>query len=1255
MPSFSRGASHKGSKREKRQLKQSTNPKHDLAIDTSFSRHHGKAPEQVFPEQQSQKVRFVSLTDVRSLKNDDPGLRLATRSKQQLDDKVYIPSSRQMPGTLPLAESSLHMHSKPQNISQAPNIMHKRIKGLRPAALELSTDVSPSDRAIPIGIEVPTKIALSKLSNSSSESSIDLGRHELQPAGKELPTPTIVITPAREDFGASFTASPEEMNIRQIRPTSSIYSTDVNQLENGRTPPVPPLPLFAAQSNASLQMSRDLAPSRTGAKRRSAITLHTVFEEGDRAVDKSSSSADSRYSTAASVVSRRSIGWWNVITSPFSPATKSPGAFFRSPPQHHDSTIEESDPILSQGAQMGRSKKSRTATVRRTDDNGELRSAPADVEIDRLAESFADSKARTTPQRSDTAPGALDLGKADEVKIYRQPSKGAARSYFDRNSLAVAHRQSAETTQGLAGDDWSPSKSCYQESLADDKGMRESEFYLVPGTGEAAAFYNSNVRFPSLAPYGAGFGDRGLDWDPRNSVAPVLCNASNSPELVSGSLDESPIQSADSHETERAANSSLREATASSPDGGAVQLPYPINTDPFRDPRDAQYDDLGQPGVKGYGPDLTPNSGDVTAFKDFSATHPAAQTAFFPDSLEDKLACSNPVPGTEQHDVSEDVFSPLLETPKVEEARTATFMPPEAQREVEVASARPRAAPEYGAGLGAATMSSREMNQSDYGSSVRSSMEDSDSGWEQQYPSENTKGNFGYLAEKREPAFNYRSEELSEKPRIPTNGLDRSEAQDDPTDRPWYKRFARVLVILAVLLLIGLVALLLVLFVPWPQHGGPTEAAWMNLTGFPPMPTGVATVVSPKLVQQVDGCIDQPALWSCGMPTSRSASSTSDGLSVPNFKFQVQFRKGILPSNETTIRPSNNTLSRRSMSHASGASHVVRRDVDWDLFHDFQFTPSPAAPTTQDQMFLGKTTDNTTAPFEGERTPFYISVLDSSTLTTSDSTELRKRDFHYPYPKPSNSTQESHSKGSHGSDSNDPPSFHYPYPDQNSHSGNSKDAPSGIPSAPTSNGGDPAPAELYPLPYAQPLKLYNRGLSTEHYGFYTYFDRTIYVSSSSGTVGNSSATATNVVSNTRLDSSTAVCTWSQTRMLVQIWTQRPYVAALNATAAKGVPAVDSTANDMTAPGSFPYSVTVTLDRHGGDASEKGVYCHSLDDEHHVVQDVRTWVTENRAFGGDIINPAAVPTNNGTALGKRGENQGGIDGGTGGCKCQWQNW
>ena len=175
--------------------------------------------------------------------------------------------------------------------------------------------------------------------------------------------------------------------------------------------------------------------------------------------------------------------------------------------------------------------------------------------------------------------------------------------------------------------------------------------------------------------------------------------------------------------------------------------------------------------------------------------------------------------------------------------------------------------------------------------------------------------------------------------------------------------------------------------------------------------------------------------------------------------------------------------------------------------------------------------------------------------------------------------------------------------------------------------------------------------------FYTYFDRSLYTSDSpnstfSGTGSNLTDAST---SNIPLQDASAVCTWSQTRFLVQIWTQKPDVASLNATVSTKTPADNSSANDMVAPGSFPYSITITLDRHGGDADGKGVYCYGLNEKHHVMKSKWTWVAEDRGFGGTLLNPAKAPNTNGTSLSRRDDNGGGIDAGTGGCSCQWENW
>lgn len=416
--------------------------------------------------------------------------------------------------------------------------------------------------------------------------------------------------------------------------------------------------------------------------------------------------------------------------------------------------------------------------------------------------------------------------------------------------------------------------------------------------------------------------------------------------------------------------------------------------------------------------------------------------------------------------------------------------------------------------------------------------------------------------------------------------------------QPWYRRFFWMLATFIAILIVSSVVLL-VMLIPQGHSDMAVQANWMNLTAYPPMPTGIMTVIQPRTKTVIDGCVTPPDLWTCASPADQSVSGQE---SQPDFRFEVRFRAGIVPSKNITI-------TKRS-GGAARATDFVRRD-EWS---NALFVPTPHVPSMEDQTFLGRTTDNVTT---GESTPFYLSILDPSNLGRTVSVEKRHKAA-YPYPTPSNTTSKVSSAAAH---SIPPPSLE---PD-----------------------GRPARAEMYPMAEAQPLRLFNRGLADEYYGMYLYFDRSLYTK-----FGDQTATRSVAVP---LDNATAVCTWSQTRMRVQIWTRRNPVSPIDATSTDAdVSAINSTANDMKGPGSFPYAVTITLDRHGGDASKKGVHCYGIDQAHHVIESTKTWIEENRSFGGQLVHPAAVPGTNITVNTRRApEGFGGIDGGSGGCACAWE--
>ena len=414
----------------------------------------------------------------------------------------------------------------------------------------------------------------------------------------------------------------------------------------------------------------------------------------------------------------------------------------------------------------------------------------------------------------------------------------------------------------------------------------------------------------------------------------------------------------------------------------------------------------------------------------------------------------------------------------------------------------------------------------------------------------------------------------------------------------------------------------------------PVQSQWLNLTGYPPMPTGISTIARPDLASAVTACVQPGSLWSCALPREDQAVNLPNDPDQPNFRLEIRFRNGTLDANGTLPVASLNN------KRATNSRRMVPTRRQNDPFTNSLFEPIPAPPSLAEQNFIGNTTDNTSFPFSGEATPFFFTFLSSNPSVpeafndTKQSSERRLR------------RQTGSGAGS-------------------------------IPSPAVLSDGTAAPANLLPnnpLPFSQPVMLYNRGLDTEHYGFYTYFDRSIFVKSSiqfntSSSTNSSSGDAGNSNRGSSKRDADLRCTWAQTRFLVQIWTNANFggqlLPSVNGTGSSSGPAhgrqekrpnpEKSSATDFSRPGSFPYPVSVTLDRHGGDGSKKGVYCYGMDGQQQIVVSERKLVAELREAGGKLINAApGIFSKPGGGDGFDAK-AGGIDGGTGGCGCQWRNW
>lgn len=412
----------------------------------------------------------------------------------------------------------------------------------------------------------------------------------------------------------------------------------------------------------------------------------------------------------------------------------------------------------------------------------------------------------------------------------------------------------------------------------------------------------------------------------------------------------------------------------------------------------------------------------------------------------------------------------------------------------------------------------------------------------------------------------------------------------------------------------------------------PINAQWLNLTGFPPLPTGITTIASPILASSQDQCTRPLPMWSCSTPSDASPfnrSVSSSDAESPTLRMEIRFRNATVSANLTA------TLDGQRGER-----------TDTDPFTNDLYTPSPTPPNTADQIFLGKTTDNITGPSAGEATPFYITVLPHSpTLPTAYNrtaslARLSRRSFL-----------------------------------------DSDLLTDAIPSSAPAPDGSAAPADLLPVspyPYSQPLRLYSRGRMDEHYGFYIYYDKSIFLSGAevdNNTLVVSGLSKSNntetIILNSNKSTASVRCTFSQTRFLVKMFTSSLFPGVLLSPDDRSTDTNTGTsrqhylnnhgssATTFLRPGSFPYPTTLTLDRHGGDISHKGVYCHNMRSGS-VVQTQKAWISEIRGVAGRLINPAPVPGGNSSidtiSTGDRfNKSAGGIDGGTGGCTCSWQNW
>ncbi|KAF6841364.1 hypothetical protein CPLU01_00495 [Colletotrichum plurivorum] len=406
-----------------------------------------------------------------------------------------------------------------------------------------------------------------------------------------------------------------------------------------------------------------------------------------------------------------------------------------------------------------------------------------------------------------------------------------------------------------------------------------------------------------------------------------------------------------------------------------------------------------------------------------------------------------------------------------------------------------------------------------------------------------------------------------------------------------------------ILLLSILIVVLCVTLIPRNNGSPQIDSIFVNLTDFPPMPTGVLSVVGPDNIAAVTGCSSPSTVWSCALPKEEHESVAPHRPNQPTFIMQIQWDNSTqnlwkVPNGDPP-RPGTNTR------RATGMGGLIARAGAFIRRQNLAFTPNPSPPAFQEMYFLGNTTDGVVSEDKaGEPTPFYLSILKSANDTVGPNALDRRQDS-------GNAT------GEFGVS---------------------------LPPPELEADGTGAPAQLFPRAVQQPIRLYDRGLPTEHYGFYTYFKRTIYlksVTTLNGTDGESDVPLDKDGGSRRSEANFLV-TWSQTRFLVQIWTRSENTTQL---LSNGVAAGGDEAGAENRPGTMPYPVTVKTDTHGGKSGEKFVWHWPVNDRQGIDTSQPKLLPNDIGFGGTRVNPRK----------DRDESFGGFDGGTGGCRCEWVNF
>ena len=1102
-----------------------------------------------------------------------------------------------------------------------------------------SSNLSPSDRAVMIGLSVEEDGMIHQNESSGGEQGLGPVRntHQRRPSLTPSIAPSIVVTPANEQRMPWSQADEEKAPPLRRRPSSSVYSqfppSMPRQADPSRVPPVPPLPTAA--------IGKTNSGEKVKGRSQRVMSNCTIFDEEpcqDAVAQSRPQSRESQMQILAKTTSndtcgtkRRSQGWWNVIKSPFFP--KSPmSAKFQLSPDDKDPLPKESHPghdrqhmSPENPSRFPKSQIAESAHTSWTDSSVEL-------ECEKRAMDFGEPIPNS--QALDTQPKAHMPRESYFINATFE-GLGAASEYFEA-SLYDMHSST-------------PYFECQNHKC-------------WPSTLGVGGYLPRGIERPDSPPAVRGMalgmahkgGEKSKEGDrlePAPLQPPTNRFSASFREAVDGTKGKTRPQSDVTVIEDLDVTPAVHEAKAAP----IFKAPEPVSTvtPPIRKDSLARQTSTIHSSPFFNKPDPEPKvlPPPPPRLPEKDATPPPLHRELEEGGPRKPFVTG--LPSNPRHKTLEQPMSPLPLTPGAQKPAVKGGIPLTEVREVRESSP----GPSYGTQNTYITNHYHPNHRRDRSGATTTTTADL---WTPPRPPR--------------PAESLESWHFNEKHQIPVKETKKSKTgfgiaslkscvrrrhglkKRSATPKDEKKRRRLIIIVLIALLL--LIVLILVLAMTLTRRGDKmsAESQWLNITGYPPIPTGISTIAQPDAAHEESGCVQPTSMWSCALPKEEQEAIKPNAPNQPNFRVEIRFQNG---TNMTTGNTSSLDTRSLEVSNPLTADHFIRTKLlrARNAFTNALFSSDPSPPSEEDQQFLGNSTDNVHAPFDGEFTPFYMTIHSSAPLA---SRLLRRGD-----------------SDSGSSDSNN--SF--------------PDIASAIPDASTNLDGTASPAQLYPYPSAQPLRLFNRGRPDEYYGFYTYFSRSIFLKSTaplnaSAITGNTPPTEPADADGGCEEKAASVrCTWQQTRFLVRIWTNKGdnFTLLQNNNSTSDSPSKQGkskagnddpdnkdqtesgntktnltssssspSANDFARPGSFPYPITITLDRHGGDIEKKMIYCYGLDNFAKPISDSKKLQLEDREFGGTLVNPARGPWKD-VKVKKDDGGPGGIDGGSGGCECRWQNF